>query len=197
MSPVHLMNVGIPRNQPEDREGLSRTRRPGEEHFGHSGGWQEVEGNHTHSNINFIIQKKHQTRGLEGYGSSSSGPTAPQRSFSMEYGHKKFKPGIPLGRTCSNVPEDTSQRDRPQRPYSNHQRLESHQIVQPSGGEGNQHKGESSHYPGYRRIAEPDRAYSDSFRLTRSRDKPALHWLHTIQEPMDQWPIFTIIHNPR
>ncbi|MBW0476321.1 hypothetical protein O181_016036 [Austropuccinia psidii MF-1] len=24
MSPVHLRNLGIPRNQPEDREGLSR-----------------------------------------------------------------------------------------------------------------------------------------------------------------------------
>ncbi|MBW0481809.1 hypothetical protein O181_021524 [Austropuccinia psidii MF-1] len=31
MSPVHLRNLGIPRNQPEDREGFYRTRRP-EEH---------------------------------------------------------------------------------------------------------------------------------------------------------------------
>ncbi|MBW0499251.1 hypothetical protein O181_038966 [Austropuccinia psidii MF-1] len=30
-------------------------------------------------------------------------------------------------------------------------------------------KGEPSHYPSYRRTADPDRAYSDSFRLTRSR----------------------------
>ncbi|MBW0479118.1 hypothetical protein O181_018833 [Austropuccinia psidii MF-1] len=30
-------------------------------------------------------------------------------------------------------------------------------------------KGESSHYPSYRRTADPERAYSDSFRLTRSR----------------------------
>ncbi|MBW0557963.1 hypothetical protein O181_097678 [Austropuccinia psidii MF-1] len=30
-------------------------------------------------------------------------------------------------------------------------------------------KGESSHYPSYRRTANQDRAYSDSFRLTRSR----------------------------
>ncbi|MBW0461251.1 hypothetical protein O181_000966 [Austropuccinia psidii MF-1] len=47
--------------------------------------------------------------------------------------------------------------------------MESHQEFQNPGGEANQDKGESSHYPRYRRTAEPDRAYSDSFRLTRSR----------------------------
>ncbi|MBW0486384.1 hypothetical protein O181_026099 [Austropuccinia psidii MF-1] len=62
-----------------------------------------------------------------------------------------------------------SQRDRLQRPYGNHQRLESHQAVQTSGGEGNHKKGESSHYQSYRRTAYPDREYSDSFRLTKSR----------------------------
>ncbi|MBW0467860.1 hypothetical protein O181_007575 [Austropuccinia psidii MF-1] len=34
---------------------------------------------------------------------------------------------------------------------------------------GTEDKGELSHYPSYRRTANPDRAYSDSFRLTRSR----------------------------
>ncbi|MBW0489498.1 hypothetical protein O181_029213 [Austropuccinia psidii MF-1] len=62
-----------------------------------------------------------------------------------------------------------SQRDRLQRPYGNYQRLESYQAVQTPGGEGKQDKGESSHYPSYRRTADPDREYSDSFRLTRSR----------------------------
>ncbi|MBW0466520.1 hypothetical protein O181_006235 [Austropuccinia psidii MF-1] len=47
--------------------------------------------------------------------------------------------------------------------------MESYQAVQTSGGDGNQDKGESSHYLSYRRTAEPDRAYSDSFQLTRSR----------------------------
>ncbi|MBW0521750.1 hypothetical protein O181_061465, partial [Austropuccinia psidii MF-1] len=47
---------GCDRNQPEDREGLSRTRRPGRGHLGHSGGWQDTEGNHTHPAIHFIIQ---------------------------------------------------------------------------------------------------------------------------------------------
>ncbi|MBW0486971.1 hypothetical protein O181_026686 [Austropuccinia psidii MF-1] len=62
-----------------------------------------------------------------------------------------------------------SQRDTLQRAYLNHTRLEPHQAVQTPGGEGNQDKGESSHYLSYRITAEPDRAYSDSFRLTRSR----------------------------
>ncbi|MBW0482510.1 hypothetical protein O181_022225 [Austropuccinia psidii MF-1] len=42
-------------------------------------------------------------------------------------------------------------------------------AVQTPGGEGKQDKGESSHYPSYRRITDPNRAYSDSFKLTRSR----------------------------
>ncbi|MBW0471710.1 hypothetical protein O181_011425 [Austropuccinia psidii MF-1] len=62
-----------------------------------------------------------------------------------------------------------SQRNRIQRPFGNHQRLEYHQEVKTPGGEGKQDKGELSHYPSYRRKAEPDRAYTDSFRLTRSR----------------------------
>ncbi|MBW0505956.1 hypothetical protein O181_045671 [Austropuccinia psidii MF-1] len=62
-----------------------------------------------------------------------------------------------------------SQRDRLKNPYGNHQRLESHQQVQTPGDGGKLDKGESSHYPSYRRKADPDRAYSDSFRLTRSR----------------------------
>ncbi|MBW0546263.1 hypothetical protein O181_085978 [Austropuccinia psidii MF-1] len=62
-----------------------------------------------------------------------------------------------------------SQRDRLGRPYSNYQRLESHKGVQTPGGEGKQDEGESRHYPSYTRTADPDREYSDSFRLTRSR----------------------------
>ncbi|MBW0535462.1 hypothetical protein O181_075177 [Austropuccinia psidii MF-1] len=61
-----------------------------------------------------------------------------------------------------------SQRDRLQRTYGNHQRMKSHQAVQTPGGEGKQDKGESTHYPSHRRKTDPDRAYSDFFRLTRS-----------------------------
>ncbi|MBW0527123.1 hypothetical protein O181_066838 [Austropuccinia psidii MF-1] len=169
MSPVHLRKLGFQRDQPEDIEGFSRTRRPGGGHLGQSGGWQEIKGNHMHSAIQIPIQQKPQTRGLEAYGSSSSAPPTPQRPFSMEHGQQEVQTGIPLGRTWSKFPEDMSQGDRLQRPYDNEKRLESYKEVQTPGGEGKQDKGESSHYPSYRRTAGPDRAYSDSFRLTRSR----------------------------
>ncbi|MBW0463829.1 hypothetical protein O181_003544 [Austropuccinia psidii MF-1] len=84
----------------------------------------------------------------------------------MAHGQQEVQPGIPLGRTWSKLSEDLSQRDRLQRPYDNHKRLESHQAVQTPGGE---EKGDSSHYPSYRRTADPNRAYSNSFRITRSR----------------------------
>ncbi|MBW0558958.1 hypothetical protein O181_098673 [Austropuccinia psidii MF-1] len=87
----------------------------------------------------------------------------------MEHGKQEVQPDISLGTTWCKLPEDLSQRDRLQGPYGNHQRLESYQEVQTPGGKGNQDKGESSHYPSFRRTADPDRAYSDSFRRTRSR----------------------------
>ncbi|MBW0499485.1 hypothetical protein O181_039200 [Austropuccinia psidii MF-1] len=87
----------------------------------------------------------------------------------MENGQQEVQSIISLGRTWRKLPEDMSQRDRLKIPYGNQKRLESHQEVQTSGGEGNQDKGESSHYPSHRRTSDPDRAYSDSFRLTRSR----------------------------
>ncbi|MBW0529931.1 hypothetical protein O181_069646 [Austropuccinia psidii MF-1] len=89
----------------------------------------------------------------------------------MEHGQQEVQPSIPLGRTWIKLHKDMSQRDTLQRPYGNHQRFEPHQAVQTPGGEGNQDKGESSHYPSYRRTAEPDRADCDSFRLTSSRPK--------------------------
>ncbi|MBW0502493.1 hypothetical protein O181_042208 [Austropuccinia psidii MF-1] len=87
----------------------------------------------------------------------------------MEHGQQEVQPGISMGRTWSKFPEDLSQRDNLQGPYDNHQRLESYQTVQTPGGKGTEDKGESSHYLTYRRTINPDRAYSDSFRLTRRR----------------------------
>ncbi|MBW0517339.1 hypothetical protein O181_057054 [Austropuccinia psidii MF-1] len=87
----------------------------------------------------------------------------------MEHGQKKVQPGKSLGRTWRKLPEYLSQRDRLQRSYGNNQRLESHQEVQTPGGEGKQDNGESRHHLSYRRTAYPERAYSDSFRITRSR----------------------------
>ncbi|MBW0585525.1 hypothetical protein O181_125240 [Austropuccinia psidii MF-1] len=133
MSPVHLRDHGFQRHQPEDRGGSSRTRRPGRQHLGHSGGWEDIKGNNTHFAIHIPIQQKPQTRGLEGYGPSSSAPPTTQRPFSMDNGQKEVQPGIPLGRTWSKFPEDLSQRDSLQRPYGNHQRLESHQVFQNPG----------------------------------------------------------------
>ncbi|MBW0547359.1 hypothetical protein O181_087074 [Austropuccinia psidii MF-1] len=123
MSHIHLRNLGFQRNQPVDREGLSRTRRPGRGHLGHSGGWNDIEGNRKNSAIHFEIQQKPQTRGLERYGSSSSAPPTPQRFISMKHGQQEVQHGIPLGITQSKLPEDLSQRDRLQRPYGNQKRL--------------------------------------------------------------------------
>ncbi|MBW0550145.1 hypothetical protein O181_089860 [Austropuccinia psidii MF-1] len=169
MSPVYLGDLSFQGNQPEDRECLSRTRRPGRGHLGHSGGWQNNEGDNINLAIHTRFQQGPQTRGLERHGSSSLAPPTPQRFFSMENGKQEVQPGIPFGRTWRKLPQDLSQRDRLQRLYGNHQRLESHQAVQTPGGKRNQDKGESRYYPSYRRKTDPDRAYSDSFRLTRSR----------------------------
>ncbi|MBW0568659.1 hypothetical protein O181_108374 [Austropuccinia psidii MF-1] len=142
MSPVHLRDLGFQRNQPEDREGLSRTRRPERGHLGHSSGWQNNEGDNINPAIHTPIQWRPQTRGLERHGSSSSAPPTPQGPIPMEHGQQEVQPGISLGRTWSKLPEDLSQRDRLQRPYDNHQRLESYQTVQTPGGKGTEDKGE-------------------------------------------------------
>ncbi|MBW0544299.1 hypothetical protein O181_084014 [Austropuccinia psidii MF-1] len=142
MSPVHLRNLGFQRNQPEEVEGLSRTRRPGRGHLGHSVGWKDTERTHIHPAIHFPIQQEPQTRGLEIHRSSSSAPPTPKSFISMENGQQEVQPGIRLGRTWSKLPEDLSQRDRFQRPIGNHQKLESHQAVQTPGGEDKQDQGE-------------------------------------------------------
>ncbi|MBW0467717.1 hypothetical protein O181_007432 [Austropuccinia psidii MF-1] len=102
---------------------------------------------------------------------------------------------MPLGRAWSKFPEDLSQRDRLQTTSGNHQRLEYHQEVQTPGGEGKQDKGKSSHYPSYRRTADPDRAYSDSFRLTRSRPNPLSSGFTPLRNKhisCQESPLFTI-----
>ncbi|MBW0535605.1 hypothetical protein O181_075320 [Austropuccinia psidii MF-1] len=47
MSPVCLRNLGIPSNQPEDRQGMFRARRPGTGHLRHSSESKDTEGNNT------------------------------------------------------------------------------------------------------------------------------------------------------
>ncbi|MBW0548251.1 hypothetical protein O181_087966 [Austropuccinia psidii MF-1] len=99
MPPVYLRDLGFQRNQPEDREELSRTRRPGRGHLGHSGGWQTNEGDNINLNINTPFQQEPQTRGLERHRSSSSALPTPQRFLSIVHGQQGVQPGISLGRT--------------------------------------------------------------------------------------------------
>ncbi|MBW0589017.1 hypothetical protein O181_128732 [Austropuccinia psidii MF-1] len=115
MSPVYLRDLGFQRNQPEDREGLPRARRPERGHLGHSGGWQNNEGDNINHAIHTPIQWRAQTRGLERHGSSSSDPPTPQGPIPMEHGQQVVQPGISLGGTWSKFPEDLSQRDRLQK----------------------------------------------------------------------------------
>ncbi|MBW0572895.1 hypothetical protein O181_112610 [Austropuccinia psidii MF-1] len=122
MSPVHLRNLGIPWNQPDDRQRLFRTRQSRSTH--HSG-WQKTEVNHTHSDIHLLIKQEPQTRVLEQYGSSSSAPLNPQVFNPMEHGQPDVKPSFTLDRTWRGLPEDLSQRDTLQRSYGNNQRMES------------------------------------------------------------------------
>ncbi|MBW0485049.1 hypothetical protein O181_024764 [Austropuccinia psidii MF-1] len=104
MFPVHLRNLGIPRNQPEHRPGLFRVRRPGSTHHGHHNRWQDTEGDHTYTVIHPPIQWEPKNRGLEGYGSIFSAPPTPQRSITMEYEKQEVQPSFTLGRTGSMLP---------------------------------------------------------------------------------------------
>ncbi|MBW0514052.1 hypothetical protein O181_053767 [Austropuccinia psidii MF-1] len=90
MSPVHHRNLVIPRNQPEDRQGLFRTRRPGTGYLVNSGKWQDTEENHTHSAIHLLIQQKPQTTGLEVYGSSSLAPPTLKYLFQRSMDNNRF-----------------------------------------------------------------------------------------------------------
>ncbi|MBW0521477.1 hypothetical protein O181_061192 [Austropuccinia psidii MF-1] len=76
----------------------------------------------------------------------------------MKHGNKEVQPGLIMGKTWGKLPEGMFQRDIFQRPY-----------VQTLRRERSQDKGETSHSPGCRGEMEPERAYSGSFRLMRSR----------------------------
>ncbi|MBW0462489.1 hypothetical protein O181_002204 [Austropuccinia psidii MF-1] len=166
MSPVHLRDLGISRNQPEKREELFKFRRSG---FLQNGKWQETQEDHAHTTIPLLIQQRPQARGLVRNGSITSAPLNTQRSLAMEHGKQEFQHSSTLGRTWGNLPEDMLKRVIFQRPYGNHQRLEYQQGIQTLRREGGQNKGESSHNTGYRRAIHVERTYSDSFRLKRSR----------------------------
>ncbi|MBW0499743.1 hypothetical protein O181_039458 [Austropuccinia psidii MF-1] len=88
MSPVYLNILGVPRSQPEDRPGMFGTRRSGS---GHHGEWQSTQGHHSLTEIHLLTKHEPQTRGLEGYGSSSLAPPTPERLIPMEVEKKRFK----------------------------------------------------------------------------------------------------------
>ncbi|MBW0591432.1 hypothetical protein O181_131147 [Austropuccinia psidii MF-1] len=87
----------------------------------------------------------------------------------MNHGKQDVEPSIPLGRTWRKFPEDMSQRYTLQESHGSHQRMESQEAVQTPGGGHSQYKGKQTQNPSYRRTIEPDRAYSGSLQLTRSR----------------------------
>ncbi|MBW0488963.1 hypothetical protein O181_028678 [Austropuccinia psidii MF-1] len=124
MSPVNPTSLGAPRNQPEDRPGLFRTRGSGP---WKNGGWKNTQGNNCHAAIHLPIKPEPQTSGLEGYGESSSDPITLQRPILMENGQQKAQPSITLRRTWGRLPVDVSQRDTFERMYGKKQRLESQQ----------------------------------------------------------------------
>ncbi|MBW0539406.1 hypothetical protein O181_079121 [Austropuccinia psidii MF-1] len=81
MSPVHLRDLGIPRNHPEEGEGLFRSRRSG---FGQNGEWKDTQGDHSHTPIHLPIKQRPKTSGLEKHGSSTSAPLTPKNPFLVE-----------------------------------------------------------------------------------------------------------------
>ncbi|MBW0566315.1 hypothetical protein O181_106030 [Austropuccinia psidii MF-1] len=106
MSPVYLRDLGFQRNQPEDREGFSRTRRPGRGHLGHSGGWQNNERDNINLSINTPFQQEPQTRGLERHGSSSQLPQLLKDLFQWSMDNKRFKletDRAELGASCQKI----------------------------------------------------------------------------------------------
>ncbi|MBW0578233.1 hypothetical protein O181_117948 [Austropuccinia psidii MF-1] len=104
-------------------------RRAGSGYHGSHNRWKDIEENHTHNAIHPPIKWEPQTRGLEGYKSSSSAPQTPPIFIQMEHGQQEVQPSIKLGRTWSTFPEDMSQRDTLQRSYDNKKRMESQQAV--------------------------------------------------------------------
>ncbi|MBW0471331.1 hypothetical protein O181_011046 [Austropuccinia psidii MF-1] len=105
MSPINLRNLGLQRNQQENRPGFVRVRILGSGNHGHHNRWKDTEVNHTHIAIHPSIQWEPQTGGLEGYGSSSSGPRTPEISIPMENGQQEVQPSFTLGRTGMILPE--------------------------------------------------------------------------------------------
>ncbi|MBW0475215.1 hypothetical protein O181_014930 [Austropuccinia psidii MF-1] len=127
-----------------------------------------MQGNNGNATIHLPSEQEPYARGIKRYRSSSPTPPTPQRPVPMENRKQDVQPSITLGRTWIKMPEDMSQRDNLQRPYKNYKIWNPKRNFQTSIGKGRNNKCESRHYPSHRRPIEPEREYSDSFRLTGS-----------------------------
>ncbi|MBW0523860.1 hypothetical protein O181_063575 [Austropuccinia psidii MF-1] len=87
MSTVHLRNLGVLLNQPEDRPGTFRTRR---KPFEHHDKWQDPQRNNFHTSIHLPIQQEHKTRGMDRHVSSASALLTPQGFVPMSNGKRGF-----------------------------------------------------------------------------------------------------------
>ncbi|MBW0486760.1 hypothetical protein O181_026475 [Austropuccinia psidii MF-1] len=103
------------------------------------------------------------------HGWSNSASPTPQISVPMGNSKETFKPLFKLSRSWVKLPEYLSQRVTLQICYGNNQKITFQQAFQAPGGKGSQDKGESRDYLSDRRRTEPYVAYSDSFRLRRSK----------------------------
>ncbi|MBW0465612.1 hypothetical protein O181_005327 [Austropuccinia psidii MF-1] len=147
MSPVHLRNLGFQRNQPEDREVLSRARRPGRGHLGHSGGWQDTEENHTHSSIHFQFNRNLKAEDWKDMDQVLQLHQLLKDLFQWSMDNKKFN----LASNWAEL-EETFQKICLKE-------IDFRELMLIT----------KRWNPTRQRTADPDRAYSDSLRLTRSR----------------------------
>ncbi|MBW0497056.1 hypothetical protein O181_036771 [Austropuccinia psidii MF-1] len=153
MSPVHLRNLGIPRNNQEYREEVFPEPEDLEEETLDT----VVDGKTLREIIptlplTFQFKKASNQRTGNIWIKFFSSTNSSNIYFNGAW-KTRGSTWHPTGQNWSKIPEDLSQR-----PYGNNQRLESHQAVQTPGGDRKQDKGESSHYPSYGRTADPDRA---------------------------------------
>ncbi|MBW0504808.1 hypothetical protein O181_044523 [Austropuccinia psidii MF-1] len=147
MSPVHLRNLAFQRNQPEAREGLSRTRRRGKVHVGQSGEWQDTEGNHTHPAIHLQFNRNLKPEHWKDMDQVLQLHKLLKDLFQWSMDNKRFNLAshwAELGASYQKICL---------------KEIEFRDIVVITKGWN----------PTRQRTADPDREYSDSFRLTRSR----------------------------
>ncbi|MBW0575191.1 hypothetical protein O181_114906 [Austropuccinia psidii MF-1] len=94
----------------------------------------------------------------------SSDAPASQRLTKMENSRQVIKPRISLETTLNKLPGNVSQQEILERTNGNKKRI----VFKTVGRKDIQDQRQSCYYPGHRREGEPEREYSDSFRVTKS-----------------------------